>query len=98
LTVLSGARKAMAAALGWGDRAMAEAPPLALRDFCAIWRSSPVQNCRPAGLWQARIKLSDGRKSLRSFSVRLLGSAEAKRRAVAARPSGWSQARSDHLS
>lgn len=40
---------------------------------------------QPRGYWQARIRLSNGRKVHRSFSVLRFGEREAFRRAIAAR-------------
>ena len=40
---------------------------------------------QPEGIWQAKIKLPDGKKVTKTFSVRKFGGEEAFRRAVAAR-------------
>ena len=90
-----GTKKALAAAIAWRDRRMADVRPLGLRDFNAMRRSNNTSGVvgvhflrnprQPLGYWQARVKLPDRRKGHRSFSVRRFGERQAFRLAVAAR-------------
>lgn len=90
-----GKQKALAAALAWRSARMARVRPLGLREFNALRRSNNTSGVpgvhflrtrrQPHGLWQARVKLSDGRKVHRSFSVRRFGERQAFTLAVAAR-------------
>ena len=71
------------------------AEAISLRDFCALKRSSNTSGVpgvhylrtvrQPSGIWQAWVKLPDGGKIHRSFSVLRFGETEAFRLAVAAR-------------
>ena len=93
--VFGGSRKALAAAIAWRDRSIAKAEAISLRDFCALKRSSNTSGVpgvhylrtvrQPSGIWQAWVKLPDGGKVHRSFSVLRFGETEAFRLAVAAR-------------
>jgi hypothetical protein len=90
-----GLEPALAAAIAWRDRELAAAPILMYREFCAHQRSNNtsgvpgvhyLHNARqPEGFWQAKIKLPDGTKLTKTFSVRKFGRTEAFERAVAAR-------------
>jgi hypothetical protein len=90
-----GPEPAFAAAKAWRDRALAKAKILTHREFHAQRRSNNtsgvagvhlVKSARqPSGAWQAKIKLSDGRKITKSFSILKFGRKEAFRRATAAR-------------
>jgi hypothetical protein len=90
-----GSKKALAAAIAWRDRQLKRADVLTFREFHAHRRSNNTSGvagvhflrsaAQPRGLWQARIKLANGKKVHKSFSVRKLGRREAFRLAVAAR-------------
>jgi AP2 domain len=90
-----GSKKALAAAIRWRDRRIAEQPTLLMREFHCRKRSNNSSGVpgveftkpkhQPGGSWQARIKLTDGRKRTKNFSIRKFGEAEAFARAVAAR-------------
>ena len=90
-----GSKKTVAAAIAWRDRTLARVATLSMREFCRQKRSNNTSGVpgvhflkterQPMGLWQARIKLPDGRKVHRSFSVRRFGSKQAFKKAVAAR-------------
>ena len=90
-----GSRAALEAAVRWRDKQLRRYPPLTMREFHAQTRSNNTSGApgvhfltprrQPEGVWQARIKLRDGRKLHRTFSVRKFGDTEAFARAVAAR-------------
>lgn len=90
-----GAKKALAAAIAWRDRTLARTKILTYREFCQQKRSNNTSGVpgvhflktarQPQGIWQAKIKLADGTKKHKSFSVREFGHREAFGRAVAAR-------------
>lgn len=90
-----GSKKARAAAIAWRDRQLADAKVLTRREFHAQRRSNNTSGvpgvhfvksaAQPRGTWQAKIKLPDGTKPTKSFSVRRFGRREAFARAVAAR-------------
>lgn len=90
-----GSGKALKAAIAWRDKTIAWAGIVTLRDFCKQKRSNNTSGVpgvhflrsarQPMGLWQAKVKLPDGRTVHRSFSVRRVGYDEAFRLAVAAR-------------
>ena len=90
-----GKRKALAAARAWRDRRLSRTRVLGLREFNALRCSNNTSGVpgvhflksrrQPLGYWQARVKLPDGRKIHRSFSVRRLGGRRAFQLAVAAR-------------
>jgi hypothetical protein len=90
-----GEKQARAAALAWRDQQLRRAGVLTFREFHEQRRSNNTSGvpgvhflrsaAQPRGIWQARIKLANGRKIHKSFSVKRFGSREAFRRAVAAR-------------
>jgi hypothetical protein len=90
-----GSRKALAAAIAWRDQQLARTKILTQREFHQQRRSNNrsgvpgVHFLRSArhsrGLWQAKIKLPEGRKITKTFSVRKYGNQGAFARAVAAR-------------
>lgn len=90
-----GAKRALAAAITWRDRNLARTKVFTYREFCQQKRSNNTSGVpgvhflktarQPHGIWQARIKLANGTKKHKSFSVRKFGHREAFRRAVAAR-------------
>ncbi len=87
--------KALAAAIGWRDRTIARTKVLTYREFHEQVRSNNTSGVsgvhflksarQPQGIWQARIKLPDGKKVHKAFSVLKFGYREAFKRAVAAR-------------
>lgn len=90
-----GSKKALAAAIAWRDRQLNRIRALSKREFCQIVRSSNrsgvpgVYFLQPRnhreGVWQAQLKLPDGRKLTRTFSVHKYRYQGAFDRAVAAR-------------
>lgn len=90
-----GRKKALVAAIAWRDARMGRVRPLGLREFNAMRRSNNTSGVagvhflrsrrQPLGYWQAKIKMPNGRKIHRSFSVRRFGERQAFRLAVAAR-------------
>jgi len=90
-----GAKKALAAATAWRDRQLRRAEVLTVREFHEHRRSNNTSGIpgvhflktprQPRGAWQAKIKLSNGRKLTKSFSVRRFGARGAFQRAAAAR-------------
>ena len=90
-----GETRSRAAALAWRDRQLGSAAALTFREFHQMRRSNNTSGvpgvhflrtaAQPRGLWQAKIKLPDGRKIHKSFSVLRLGERGAFRHAVAAR-------------
>ena len=90
-----GPAKARAAAITWRDRQLKQAGVLTVREFCAYRRSNNTSGVagvhfltsarQPLGLWQAKIKLPDGRKVTKGFSVKKFGRRPAFNLAVAAR-------------
>jgi hypothetical protein len=88
-------RKALAAAIVWRDRWLGKLRPLRLREFNAMRRSNNTSGVagvhflksrrQPLGYWQAKVKLPEGRKIHRSFSVRRFGNPQALKLAFAAR-------------
>lgn len=92
---LGGPKKSKAAAIAWRDRALAQAKVLTYREFHQQRRSNNTSGVpgvhflmparQPLGIWQARIKLADGRKITRTFSVLKFGERQAYKYAVAAR-------------
>ncbi len=90
-----GSKKALAAAIAWRDRQLKRTGVLSFREFCAHRRSNNTSGvagvhflrsaAQPHGIWQAKIKLPDGRKMTKSFAVRRFGERQAFRLAVAAR-------------
>jgi hypothetical protein len=90
-----GSKKALAAAIAWRDRTLKRSGVLTLREFHAHRRSNNTSGvagvhfvksaAQPRGIWQAKIKLPDGKKVTKGFSVRRFGERQAFKRAVAAR-------------
>ena len=90
-----GSEKALAAAIAWCDRALVRARILTHREFCQQKRSNNTSGVpgvhflrparQPQGIWQARIKLPDGRKKHKTFSVRRSGYQKSFERAIDAR-------------
>ena len=92
---LGGSAAAKAAAVAWRDAQLETIDALSMRDFHAQVRSNNTSGVpgvhfiktaqQPLGVWQAKIKLPDGRKVHKSFSVRRCGYDEAYALAVKAR-------------
>jgi hypothetical protein len=90
-----GNERALAAAVAWRDKKLAEVKALSVLAFCEIKRSNNTSGvtgvhfltskAQPHGFWQARIKLTDGTKLTKNFSVLQNGKRKAFRLAVAAR-------------
>ena len=90
-----GSKKARAAAVAWRDRQLTLRQPLTYREFHQLRRSNNHsgapgvmflrQKRMPEGLWQAKLKLANGKQLTKSFAVRKYGYKEAFERAVAAR-------------
>jgi hypothetical protein len=90
-----GSKKSLTAAIVWRNRSLARAKILTYREFHQQKRSNNTSGVpgvhflkstrQPQGVWQARIKLRDGRKIHKTFSVRKFGWQRALERAVAAR-------------
>lgn len=90
-----GPRKALHAAIRWRDRELARAKALTFREFHQQRRSNNRSGVpgvhflrserQPQGVWQAKIKLPDGRKITKSFSIRKFGRRKAFEQAVDAR-------------
>lgn len=93
--VHGGTEKALEAAIAWRNEVMDSVPALTLTEFCSRVRSnnkSGVPGVRktfpkrqPLGAWVADIKLSDGTKGYRSFSIKRYGHDKAFELAVQAR-------------
>lgn len=94
-TAHGGSRGARRAAIAWRDQKLAEVDVLGVLEFCQTKRSNNTSGVpgvhflrpanQPEGIWQARLKLADGTKMIRTFSVRKYGEREAFRLAVLAR-------------
>jgi hypothetical protein len=92
---LGGSAKARAAAVAWRNGALAETPPLMNREFRQLKRSSNSSGApgvhfiqptnQPAGSWQARLKLPDGRERTKTFAVQKYGYRQAFDLALAER-------------
>lgn len=90
-----GSKEAKAQAIAWRDEQLAKIEALTLLDFHKQKRSNNVSGVpgvhfhktarQPLGFWQANIRFHDGNRMAKSFSVRLHGSKEAFKLAVAAR-------------
>lgn len=88
-------KKALAAAIAWRDWSLARTKILTYREFHQQRRSNNSSGvpgvhflktaAQPRGIWQAKIKLLNGRCTTKTFSVRKFGRREAFERAVAAR-------------
>ena len=87
-----GSEAALAAALAWRDEA-ARGDVLTFREFHEQLRSNNTSGvpgvhlaksaAQPEGQWQAKIRLHDGRKIIKCFSVKKFGDKGAFKRAVA---------------
>ena len=92
---LGGSAAAKAAAIAWRDAQLEQIETLSMREFHAQVRSNNTSGVpgvhfiktfqQPMGVWQAKIKLPDGHKVHKSFSVRRCGYDEAYALAVNAR-------------
>lgn len=90
-----GSKPALAAALAWRDRRLQRTKILMFREFHVQRRSNNTSGipgvhlvksiAQPLGAWQAKIKLPDGRKITKSFSILKFGDRAAFERAAAAR-------------
>jgi len=90
-----GNEAAREAAIAWRDAKLAEVKALGVLEFCQHKRSNNTSGvpgvhfltpaAQPEGIWQARLKLADGTKTTKTFSVRKHGERKAFRLAVAAR-------------
>jgi AP2 domain len=88
----AGARRA---AVAWRDRMLAQVQPLSVAEFCQHKRSNNTSGvpgvhflrpgAQPEGIWQARLKLGDGTKLIKSFSVLKHGQHRAFELAIEAR-------------
>ena len=89
-----GSEAALTAALAWRDE-VARGDVLTFREFHEQLRSNNTSGvpgvhlaksaAQPEGQWQAKIRLHDGRKIIKGFSVKKYGDKGAFKRAVAAR-------------
>ena len=90
-----GARHALAAAKAWRDQQLPKTKTLTYREFHAQRRSNNTSGVagvhfvksvrQPSGVWQALIKLPNGKRISKSFSILKFGRNEAFKRATAAR-------------
>ena len=90
-----GSEPALAAAVAWRDQKLAEVKALTLVAFCQQRRSNNQSGVpgvhylcpprQPEGIWQAKLKLADGTRMTKSFSVLKHGERKAFKLAVAAR-------------
>ena len=90
-----GPDQALAAAIAWRDRALAKTKILTIREFHGQRRSNNTSGvagvcfirsrAQPLGVWQALIKLPNGRRISKSFSILKHGREQAFRLANAAR-------------
>lgn len=90
-----GSRKARALAIAWRDEKLVELAAFTVLEFHQQQRSNNVSGVsgvhfhrtavQPLGFWQANIKLGDGKRVAKSFSVKKYGDKEAFNLAVAAR-------------
>ena len=84
---LGGKKAALAAAIAWRDAELKKTPVLTIRQFHTQRRSNNTSGVpgvtfvksvrQPKGVWQALIKLPDGRRPTKSFSVLKYGAARA---------------------
>jgi hypothetical protein len=82
-----GENLALRAAIIWRDARLKKVPVLTVRQFHARKRSNNTSSAtgvhlvrsalQPDGAWQAMIKLPDGRRPSKSFSIRKYGNAKA---------------------
>ena len=90
-----GSDAALQAAIAWRDQRLAEAKVLGVLEFCQQKRSNNSSGvpgvhfltpaAQPEGIWQAKLKLADGTRKTKTFSVLKHGYDRAFRLAVAAR-------------
>lgn len=90
-----GPEHALAAAIAWRDGALAKTTILTVREFHAQRRSNNTSGVpgvtfiksrsQPLGAWQALIKLPNGRRLSKSFSILKYGRKQAFKLATAAR-------------
>jgi hypothetical protein len=90
-----GSKKAFDAAVAWRDSVSTKLDVLTLREFHQQKRSNNTSGVpgvhflktvrQPEGVWQALLKLPDGKRTSKTFSVHKFGGKEAFRRAAAAR-------------
>ena len=90
-----GSDAARQAAIAWPDQKLAVAKVLGVLEFCQQKRSNNsigvpgvhllTPAVQPEGIWQAKLKLADGTRWAKTFSVRKHGYDTAYRLAVAAR-------------
>lgn len=90
-----GLKKALIAAIAWRDRNVARVKVLTYLEFHQQKRSNNTSGVpgvhflkppgQPQGIWRARIKLTNGKKIHKTFSVRKFGNRAAFERAVVAR-------------
>ncbi len=86
---------ALRAAIAWRDEELAKAKVLGVLEFCQQKRSNNSSGvpgvhfltpaAQPEGIWQAKLKLADGTRWTKTFSVRMHGYDKAFRLASAAR-------------
>ena len=98
-----GSEAARAAAVAWRDERLLAVKALGILGFCQKKRSNNrsgepgvhflVSPAQPEGIWQAKLKLADGTRVTRTFSVRKHGHQGAYDMAVAARREMLKQAR-----
>jgi hypothetical protein len=90
-----GSKKALAAAVAWRDALCHRLDVMTLRQFHEQKRSNNRSGvpgvhflktaAQPTGIWQALLKLPNGRRISKTFSIRKFGDDVAFRLAVAAR-------------
>lgn len=90
-----GTKRALQVAVAWRDDKLAQAKALQVHEFCQLKRSNNTSGIpgvhfltparQPEGIWQAKLKLSDGLQMTKSFSVSKYGEQKAFRMAVKAR-------------
>lgn len=85
----------MRAAIAWRDEELAKAKVLGVLEFCQHERSNNASGvpgvhflspaAQPAGIWQEKLKLADGTRWTKTFSIRKHGHGKAFKLACAAR-------------
>lgn len=98
-----GYEAARAAAVAWRDERLVEVKALGILEFCQKRRTNNTSGepgvhfltppAQPEGIWQAKLKLADGTRATKTFSVRRYGHQAAYEMAVAARRGMLQQAR-----
>ena len=98
-----GSEAAQAAAIAWRDERLVEVKALGILEFCGKKRTNNRSGepgvhfltppAQPQGIWQAKLKLADGARATKTFSVRRHGHQAAYDMAVAARREMLRQAR-----